>query len=891
MIGQTLGHYKILEKLGAGGMGEVYRAEDTTLDREVALKILPPDLAESQERLDRFHREAKTLAALDHPNIVTIHSVEQAEDVHFLTMQVVEGKPLSHLIPKGGMPLERIFEIAIPLADALATAHEKGVVHRDLKPANIMVTDEGRVKVLDFGLAKLRQEAEAEVKTQLPTEPLTEEGQLLGTAPYMSPEQVEGKMIDSRSDAFSLGIVLYEMAAGARPFQGESSASTMARILEAEPEQLGERRSDLPPELLRIVRRCLRKKPEDRYNDTRDLLVALKDLREDTTSGIALRSSATGVEIAGRPKRGQVYLRPVWITVSAALVLMAALGLWWVTGRPKSTISPLPRERQQLTFSGQASGPAISADGNWIAYVEGEGLMVREVSAGQAIEIFQAIRFLDFDWSPDGSRLIVSAVISEDEFGNYILPRLGGSSRPIGSRVFRYLSWSPDGRSIAGASAVQKEIWLMDADSGEIESLQLAGSFLWLNALDWSPSGRFLLFVTSDSREVYSVQIISKDGEVQHLLLEEARVILSAGWAASDEAIYYLVEDGPLQSVIKLRFDPDNGKPVGQPLPLLTGQEMDDLDLSPTSGKLVHAATSYTSNLWEANLSSEPGTGCSNPTQLTFGTSASERPEYSPDRESVAFLRGPLGDQEVHVQSLDDDTMQQVTFSEGNVLDVAWSKDSKSLAYILDERDRVSIWLVIASGDNPRLLENTAASYEVSWSPGQDILYQLPGNRNFNLLSLESGDQRPLLEDDSVGWAFGAAYSPEADHVALFWNRGTAGVLDRPGVWVVTLADRAAHLVHQTPFFHHIVRWSDDAKWVYALRGDNDQQFWLFKNPELIRISADGTTPPELVCELPFETGSVGSLDISAERRTVVASVARSESDIWLVSNFDPEVN
>jgi serine/threonine protein kinase len=167
MIGQKLGHYKILDLLGTGGMGEVYRAEDTTLEREVALKILPPELAENQERLDRFQRDAKTLAALDHPNIVHIYTVEEEDGIHFLTMQLVEGKPLSHLIPSSGMPLERIFDIAIPLADALATAHEKGVIHRDLKPANVMVTDEGRVKVLDFGLAKLRQGAHAAVATTL----------------------------------------------------------------------------------------------------------------------------------------------------------------------------------------------------------------------------------------------------------------------------------------------------------------------------------------------------------------------------------------------------------------------------------------------------------------------------------------------------------------------------------------------------------------------------------------------------------------------------------------------------------------------------------------------------------------------------------------------------
>ncbi|MGB6362927.1 MAG: serine/threonine-protein kinase, partial [Thermoanaerobaculia bacterium] len=235
MIGTNLSHFKITGKLGAGGMGEVFRAEDTTLDREVALKVLPTELASDPERLARFEREAKTLAALDHPNIVTIYTVEEADGVRFLTMQLVEGKQLSELIPRGGMPVERIFELGIPLAEALAAAHEKGVIHRDLKPANIMVTTDDRVKVLDFGLAKLQPDTAVVATTEARTEALTGEGRILGTMPYMSPEQLEGKEIDARSDIFSFGAMLYEMATGERPFQGDTSVSLISSIVKDTP--------------------------------------------------------------------------------------------------------------------------------------------------------------------------------------------------------------------------------------------------------------------------------------------------------------------------------------------------------------------------------------------------------------------------------------------------------------------------------------------------------------------------------------------------------------------------------------------------------------------------------------------------------------------------------
>ena len=222
MIGQTLAHYKILKKIGSGGMGEVFLAEDTKLDRKVAVKVLPPELAESEERRARFTREAKAIAALNHPNIVTVHSVEQAGDVHFITMELVKGKTLTELLPSSGLSLAKFFEVAIPLADAVAAAHQEGITHRDLKPDNVMKSDDGRIKVLDFGLAKPKrpQNRMGSIDSELPTEQRTQEGRILGTVAYMSPEQAEGKPIDALTDIFSLGIVFYEMLTGSRPLPG-----------------------------------------------------------------------------------------------------------------------------------------------------------------------------------------------------------------------------------------------------------------------------------------------------------------------------------------------------------------------------------------------------------------------------------------------------------------------------------------------------------------------------------------------------------------------------------------------------------------------------------------------------------------------------------------------
>ena len=280
MIGQTLAHYRITAAIGAGGMGEVYRATDTKLGRDVALKVLPAEMATSPERLERFQREAKALAALDHPGIVTVHSVEEAGGVHFLTMQLVEGQPLDELIPEGGMPVERILEIATSLAEALAAAHDKGIVHRDLKPGNVIVTTEGRVKVLDFGLAKVRGKSdEARDGSQLPTEIRTREGVVMGTMPYMSPEQVQGGALDHRTDIFSLGVILHEMATGRRPFEGRSSADLLAAILRDAVPPVTASRADLPAHLAHVIRRCLEKDKGQRFQAARDLVAGLRPTR------------------------------------------------------------------------------------------------------------------------------------------------------------------------------------------------------------------------------------------------------------------------------------------------------------------------------------------------------------------------------------------------------------------------------------------------------------------------------------------------------------------------------------------------------------------------------------------------------------------------------------
>jgi len=329
MIGRSLGHYRITAAIGAGGMGEVYRATDSKLGRDVAIKMLPAAVAQDPERLARFEREARSLASLNHPNIVTIFSVEEAEGSRFLAMELVEGESLDILLARGGLPLSRFFEIAVPLADALSAAHERGIVHRDLKPANVMVTREGRVKVLDFGLAKLEAAGSNPNLTSTPTESragLTSEGQVFGTVAYMSPEQARGGKVDARSDVFSLGVVLYQMVTGERPFQGESAVDMISAILRDTPPSVTDQRGDLPPHLARIVRRCLEKEPRDRYQTSRDVHNELRDLRVETLSGpVSPQRSEPVAAVKPSPPKSAPGKRRVWAAVVAALLVGLAV--------------------------------------------------------------------------------------------------------------------------------------------------------------------------------------------------------------------------------------------------------------------------------------------------------------------------------------------------------------------------------------------------------------------------------------------------------------------------------------------------------------------------------------------------------------------------------------
>jgi serine/threonine-protein kinase len=403
MIGKTLSRYKILSKLGEGGMGEVYLAEDMDLGREVALKVLAPTMDESPGRLERFRREARAVASLNHPNIVTLFNMEEAEGRRLLVMERVKGTSLDRMISSGGMPLAEVFAYAIPMADALAAAHEKGITHRDLKPANVMITDDGQVKVLDFGLAKLTAEGLDQIPiedaaTAAPTQPaaLTGEGTVMGTAPYMSPEQLSGKEVDPRTDIFSFGTLLYEIVTGQRPFKGDSGIELASSILKDTPSSVVEVRADLPRHLGRIIQNCLEKDPERRFQSAKDIRNELEVLRREVDSGKLERSTSGPVSAVTGPQPTAKRPWGLYAAVGAVVVMIALAGLWLQGRTPSVATAPAeaegPRTVAVLPFANLGADKEVDylrlavPDEIATALSRGPGLEIRPFSTTSRLE-------------------------------------------------------------------------------------------------------------------------------------------------------------------------------------------------------------------------------------------------------------------------------------------------------------------------------------------------------------------------------------------------------------------------------------------------------------------------------------------------------------------------
>jgi serine/threonine protein kinase len=597
MLKEVLSHYQILEKLGEGGMGVVYKARDTHLDRFAAIKVLPAEKVADPERKRRFVQEAKAASALNHPNIVTIYDIGEAGNVGFIAMEYVVGQPLDQLIPRKGLQLNKALKYGVQMADALAAAHAAGIVHRDLKPGNLMITESGLVKVLDFGLAKLIEE--------VPTNPLemtktrsvapqakTEEGIILGTVSYMSPEQAEGKRVDPRSDIFSLGSVLYEMVTGRKAFQGETKLSTLTAILREEPKRASEIVEDLPRELERIISRCLRKDQNRRFQHIGDVKMELEELKEESDSGKLL--AAPGLERTHHWNR-------LWIGILLALLAAVAVAVWFNYRR--SEVPDQPIIIVPLTsYAGNEKQPSFSPDGNQVAFCwNGEGQDNYDIY--QKLIGSEPPRRLTSDpaddtspaWSPDGRSIVFLRSLSPEKAAVFLISALGGPERPLAEVLYPGFfspsnfsndffsasspAWSPDGKWLVLADKNSPEesmgLFLLSIETGQKRRLTSPpGKSIGDTDPAFSPDGHTVAFIRTAALFVGDVHLMSLSngfeavGEVKRLTfdnlwdshpawtLDGREIIYSSG--SPTQALWRVAAFGPgkpqRSTSISLRF-------------------------------------------------------------------------------------------------------------------------------------------------------------------------------------------------------------------------------------------------------------------------------------------------------------------------------------------------
>ena len=856
-------------------MGEVYLAEDTELDRKVALKFLPPQYTEDPDINARFKREAKAAAALNHPNIITIHEIGEHEGKAFIAMEHVEGQSLKALVGNGrdhSLPMNKILDIAGQICEGLNEAHQAGIVHRDIKPDNLLIDAKGRVKIADFGLAKARGRTK-----------LTEEGSTLGTLNYMSPEQLSAADVDHRSDIWSAGVVLYEMITGRTPFEGDYDAAVSYTIMNEEPEPLARYKTGVSEGLQRIIDKALDKEKETRYQNISDLLADLKREKRD---------SSTPIKSAGKIK--QVLLGQKGLTVAGLVVVLAIIGFFSLDRLRKQPAKQIPATHTQLTFTGMASYPTISSDGKFMAYISGESesdgnvvdakVMVQDLSGGQALEVASgyfpgAHGWGTLRWSPDGSELLLRGRVG-GSYGTYIIPRLGGSARRIWA-AFRSC-WSPDGSSIASAYNGRKRIWFTHASTGDTSSIALTGDFEWEHGLDWSPSSDRLLFLTV-GEEKHTIWTIKTDGSQQQMVVEDSVVLKAPHWSATGRNIYYFRSHAQTKDLLKTNVDLATGRGGGKPQVVQTGLQTGDVSSISNEGKrLLYTRGLVASNLWLITLDDEDGLHRVQTKQLTTGTSWIRQPRISPDGKSVAFSVGSRPKANIFVIPVKSGAMQQLTFLDSYNSGACWSPDGKELAFGSTGTGKAQVWRVRSTGGAPRHFNNSEISgdvFDLTWSPGYDILYRRPGNRNVHILDPKTEEERELVPNDSVGWMFRPRFSPGGDKVAVFWNRYQPR--GSRGLWLISFADSSQTLLHKGSWFP--IEWSEDGQWIYAWEKGQ-------KAHKIIMVYLKSGASKPLVT-LPFDRLDSWSMPtMTPDGKHIVCAVTETQSDIWLMENFDPEV-
>ncbi len=868
--GARLGPYEILSLVGAGGMGEVYRARDTRLNRDIALKVLLEREAADPQRRARFAREAQSVAALNHPNIVTIYSVEEADGIAFLTMEFVVGRPLREMIPKGGIPLERLLAIAVPLADALNAAHARGITHRDLKPANIMVGADNRVKILDFGLAKLHEpESVPDGMTSFPTaEHATGEGRIVGTAAYMSPEQAEGKPLDHRTDIFSLGVILYEIATGERPFQGDTTISVISSIVKDTPRSVTDVNPALPRDLGRIIRRALVKDPDHRYQTVRDFGNDLEDLKRDVDAGEVLSSSASreALRIERRPPRA---------LVGVATLLVSALALaagWVVLTRDRTSSRPAVgggRLTLLLSSEGEARAPALSADGKMLAYIAGDAgnvnLYVRRVAGGERIRLTDDAALKDDpSFSPDGDRIAFARRRPDStRLEICVIPALGGRATPVIADG-RTPAWSPDGSHLAFIQIRRGEpeaLAVAAADGSDMRILLKADAvYPFFNRPVWSPDASLVAFSRSGGGIAQEIWLMPAAGGQPRRMWQDPPGVFSADPVFTPDG-RGVVHTSSRSGATNLWVMPIDGN---TPLRLTSGSGPDQLPSVARTG-----AIAFLNSRTRGTLLVHQFEGGATRTVATHH-SVLWAPAFSPEGREVAFARNEAdGSWHIWTVAVGGGAPRQITSGRLPEIYPRYTSDGSAILFQTWGSEPRRIWRAPRDGGQPAALTPVRGEHDeyADMSPdGRWLAFARTegGTARVYISPVGGGEARRLTESPSTT----PRWSPDGQWIAYGFDRSFSG-----GIWLIKADGTEQHRVTQTGGWP--VWWPDGKQIGY-------QTVTSEGNTQIAVTRLDGGQTRTLDA-LRFY-GTNFPFDVSRDGRQLVATNSQHLSDeIWLL--------
>jgi serine/threonine protein kinase/Tol biopolymer transport system component len=893
--GSSISHYRVISPLGSGGMGEVYMAHDTTLERMVALKVLPPELVTNEDRVRRFVQEAKSASSLSHPHIITIHEIGQAEvrtpegepdspdsgPIHFIAMELIDGETLGKKIHRDETPLKVLLAYLTQAAEGLSKAHAAGIIHRDLKPENIMITQDGYAKVLDFGLAKLQGRRDTGTEAATALREKTREGVVMGTIGYMSPEQVQGRNTDHRSDIFSFGCLLYEAATRRKPFPAESDVDVMHKILHDKPTPVEELNPEAPAELRRVIRRCLAKEPEKRYQSMKDLALELGELVEEydeLSTTAASRTSSSSVStpaLVVSPKAGRLL---TFVAIAAGIVILGGLALAFWKWKGVKTAAPDTFSTMQiskLTSSGRVSIAGISADGRYLAYAiadkKGDGLWVRQVATGSDVQVVPSSpsRFRGVTFSPDGNYLYYVQGESESSSYSvlYVIPSLGGPPRKLIFDVDTAATISPDGKQMAFVRGYpqlkQSAVVVMKADGTserKVANRKQPSNYPLVQA-SWSPDGKTIAVIGNDavSSSVVAVDVTSgKETSVGDKkwfaingvawLPDGSGVVITAAEKQENVAFQVWMISYPDGAVRKITNDLNNyggvsttadGKTIAtiqnltygnlwtiratdpsaaKPLTSGTQELFRTAEVASEGSFVVTAFANGTNDLWSIDPDG-------NRKRLTSGEGNSGVPSLSADGRTLVFASSHSGAPHIWKMDADGSGLTQLTRGGGEQLPRI-SPDGKWFVYTsLDG----PLWRAdIDGGHVVRLADSIRGRADIS-PDGKLVAYShfdIVASRAVVRIAVIPSTGGPALHQFPGEGTFNFRFTPAGDTLDfVLFTKGVANIWQQP-------LDGTApkQLTNFTDQFIGSFDWTSDGKTMVLVRGDNIRDVVLISN-------------------------------------------------------------